>query len=480
MAFNPIGQLSANGQASSQYVWSGQPTTTANFTHDHLNRDAAMAAASGYDANGNLVSDGTRTFTYDPENRLTGVTGGSAAVSLSYDPFGRLYQYTAGGASIYFSYLGSRMAGELTYNGSSYTAVRDYAYDGAQPFLWPNSFWAIWGGSGGGDFRFLQQDRLGSVIATSTMAGTVTPYAYGPYGEPQSWSGSRFRYTGQIALPEAQLYHYNARAYDPMLGRFLQTDPIRYGDGGNIYAYVHGDPVNGTDPSGTTIVNGYGEDLSPNGECPTCFTLTAGPRSCSYGWTCYDASNLPGMFPGVRSPVTGNESAASASAEAIFSGNHHVCKAGEVGPTEVAESISNGVGTAGTLNDIKNSSIAALIGNSKVLSEKFGQYAKFTGNLFLTGTEAGRVAAEVAAGKNVDVALAGAFGRVGVTIAAAVVGSGVGQAAIAIYFPELLPIPGVAEFATGSGAAVGAFVADKLGLGEELGVAFEKKVADCD
>ena len=245
MAFNPIGQLSANGQASSQYVWSGQPTTTANFTHDHLNRDAAMAAASGYDANGNLVSDGTRTFTYDPENRLTGVTGGSAAVSLSYDPFGRLYQYTAGGASTYFSYLGSQMRLEATYNGSSYTAVRDYAYDGAQPFLWHE------GGSGGGDFRFLQQDRLGSVIATSTMAGTVTPYAYGPYGEPQSWSGSRFRYTGQIALPEAQLYHYNARAYDPMLGRFLQTDPIRYGDGGNIYAYVHGDPVNGTDPSGT-------------------------------------------------------------------------------------------------------------------------------------------------------------------------------------------------------------------------------------
>ena len=36
------------------------------------------------------------------------------------------------------------------------------------------------------------------------------------------------------------------------MGRFLQTDPIRYGDGANIYAYVHGDPVNGTDPNGTT------------------------------------------------------------------------------------------------------------------------------------------------------------------------------------------------------------------------------------
>jgi RHS repeat-associated protein len=41
---------------------------------------------------------------------------------------------------------------------------------------------------------------------------------------------SRFRYTGQAALPELALYHYKARAYDPRLGRFLQNDPIGYED----------------------------------------------------------------------------------------------------------------------------------------------------------------------------------------------------------------------------------------------------------
>jgi len=42
--------------------------------------------------------------------------------------------------------------------------------------------------------------------------------------------------------------------YGPRLARFLQPDPIGYGDGMNPYGYVGGDPVNATDPSGMCTV----------------------------------------------------------------------------------------------------------------------------------------------------------------------------------------------------------------------------------
>ena len=43
------------------------------------------------------------------------------------------------------------------------------------------------------DTRYLHTDRQGSVIGWSNPGGVITPYTYGPYGEPQTWAGSRFR-----------------------------------------------------------------------------------------------------------------------------------------------------------------------------------------------------------------------------------------------------------------------------------------------
>jgi RHS repeat-associated protein len=91
----------------------------------------------------------------------------------------------------------------------------------------------------------------GSIIATSDSTGAASQtYSYGPYGEPSTATGSRFKYTGQITLPGVGLHYYKARMYSPLLGRFLQPDPIGVSGGMNIYGYTGGDPVNRKDQSG--------------------------------------------------------------------------------------------------------------------------------------------------------------------------------------------------------------------------------------
>ncbi|WP_334545993.1 hypothetical protein [Rhizobium leguminosarum] len=44
------------------------------------------AKTISYDANGNMVSDGTRTLTWDGSNRLSTVTQNGATVTLAYGP----------------------------------------------------------------------------------------------------------------------------------------------------------------------------------------------------------------------------------------------------------------------------------------------------------------------------------------------------------------------------------------------------------
>ena len=94
------------------------------------------------------------------------------------------------------------------------------------------------------------------------------------------------------------MYYYKARMYSPTLGRFMQTDPIGYGDGMNWHNYVQGDPVNRQDSSGF----GFGFEIGlsgTRGSAPNLGTFTGFSDNLN-------GSIGPFSFSGSRSESNGN------------------------------------------------------------------------------------------------------------------------------------------------------------------------------
>ena len=273
-------------------------TTTYAYTYDAAGRLAevrqnnSVVGSYSYDVNGNRLTANGVNATFDAQDRLTQAgsaqfaytgagylsskTVGSAVTSYQYDEAGNLMSVTLPNAT-QLTYLvdglnrrvGKRVNGVLVQGflyqgGFSPIAELDGSGNVVSRF--------VYGARGnvpeylikaGQTYRIVS-DHLGSPrlvvnVATGQVAQRLDYDAWGQVVQDTAPGFQPFGFAGGLYDKDTGLVRFGLRDYDASNGRWTNKDPIGFNAGdGNLYAYVHNDPVNFIDPTGLA------EDGSPS------------------------------------------------------------------------------------------------------------------------------------------------------------------------------------------------------------------------
>ncbi len=163
--------------------------------------------------------------------------------------------------------------------------------------------------------NYVTADQLGTPRAVTNGAGTtIWAWAYqgNPFGEQQPISTTGYvlnlRFPGQYYDAETGTNYNMFRTYEPATGRYLQSDPIGFSGGINIYTYGSGSPLNAFDSLGLAC-NARGCWDTPQevayanaGNYRDYYATACGngdPYACRAGEVAADAD-----VPGIRGPLT--------------------------------------------------------------------------------------------------------------------------------------------------------------------------------
>jgi len=205
----------------------------------------------GYDAAGNMTSNGSASYTYDLENRLTNATG---AVYV-YDGDGERVKKNASGATLYWYGATGNVLDETSATG---TLVSEYIFFNGKRVARRDSDNSV---------KFYFSDNLGSASVITNATGVMPPLAesdYYPYGgEIPITTGdtNHYKFTGKERDSESGLDNFGARYDSSSLGRFMTPDwaarptTVPYATFGdpqtlNLYGYVENSPLNRIDADG--------------------------------------------------------------------------------------------------------------------------------------------------------------------------------------------------------------------------------------
>ena len=274
-SYSPEGRLTdvlVNGALSEHYAYGAQ---NGNRITGNTPQRTVPSAQIVYDTQDRLVTYGTYTYTYTNNGELKTKTDTTTSQikTYTYDAFGNLLSVaTQGGATISYVIDGkNRRVAKKTTTGSTTTMVRQWLYrDNLKPvaeldgtgnlistFVYAsNQNTPDFMVRDGKTYRILT-DHIGSpqLVVNVTNASDVPFRAtYTAFGEAAIVGIADFLpfgFAGGLLDVDTGLVRFGARDYDPVVGRWISKDPIRFGGGqANLYVYVNNDPVNASDSSG--------------------------------------------------------------------------------------------------------------------------------------------------------------------------------------------------------------------------------------
>ena len=194
-----------------------------------------------YDAQGNTLSDGENTYLYDCLNRITEVKTKAGDIQKNhYDAEGLRSQMEENGKLVSFIYADREVIAEEDEAGEHIRYIRGHE------LLASDSERAR-------TYYHYACDEMGSITDITDCHGTVlNHYAYDAFGNrtvEEETVENRLGFAGEMLDAVTGQYYLRARFYNPVIARFLSEDTY-YGDGLNLYAYCHNNPVGYVDPSG--------------------------------------------------------------------------------------------------------------------------------------------------------------------------------------------------------------------------------------
>ena len=265
---------------------------------------SATPETFGYDFDGNLISDGRFTYTWDAENRLTTMETHSTIplparrkLVFAYDFMGRRIKKdvwhgtSSGGWQLHHKFDFIHQLG-----GWNILAERSGGSEGSflRTYTWGTDLGGRLSGAGGAGGLLLTELHTSNTVLANGMDlnGNVTllvnmtsgraaaTYDYGPFGELLRQSGeyailNPFRFSTKYTDDETGLVAYEYRYYNPSSGTWLNRDPLgddfffrSYIRGLSIsqidslgsealkppYAFVGNNPINRTDMAGLWMV----------------------------------------------------------------------------------------------------------------------------------------------------------------------------------------------------------------------------------